>query len=216
VPPGLRSLTASLDALARFLDLDQDLLDVAAETSPPPVKTGLTDSMFNAWIGELSSHEKDAILLSVLQGKPGLQAELQRRVRAATAPARQSASTSGRRTLGDLIRARDERAAERKRREAEAAEQARHRRSEETRRAREAHLQSLMGQEDALWRQVEICIGTKKPKEYDRAVEILKDLRDLATREEKSTAFDDRLNAVTDRHSSKPSLMRRLDRARLT
>jgi hypothetical protein len=73
-----------------------------------------------------------------------------------------------------------------------------------------------MGQEDALWRQVEICIGTKKPKEYDRAVEILKDLRDLATREEKSTAFDDRLNAVTDRHSSKPSLMRRLDRARLT
>jgi hypothetical protein len=37
VPPGLRTLTASQRALADFLRIDDDLLTVAAETSPPPV-----------------------------------------------------------------------------------------------------------------------------------------------------------------------------------
>jgi hypothetical protein len=215
VPPGLKSLTGSLEALARFLDLDQDLLAVAAEASPPMTRTGLTDDALRSWIAELPRDERDAILFRLIHGETGLAAELRRRARAATTPDENGTSPSGR-TLGELWSAAETRTSERKQREAEAARQERVRRMEEATRAREAHLRSLIGQEGALWHQIETGVRTKKPKEYDRAVEILRDLRDLAEREGKTSELTTRLSALRDTHGSKPSFIARLDKARLT
>jgi hypothetical protein len=215
VPPGLGSPSASLDALIRFLDIDQDLVAVAAEASPEPPKTAPLDTAFKAWIAGLSRDEKDAIVLRALQGSPGLQADLQQQVRAARGPVPRPTDAT-QRTFGDLWAAYVALGEERKRREAEAAEQERHRRSEATRRAHEAHMASLTGREGELWHQINVHIATKKPKEYDAAVTILLDLRDLATHEGDSTAFVERLRTLREDQRGKPSLIKRLDKARLS
>jgi uncharacterized Zn finger protein len=64
-----------------------------------------------------------------------------------------------------------------------------------------------------VWRQVETAIGKKQPKEYDRAVELLKDLQDLAARTGTGEDVAGRIRALRERHRSKPTLMQRLDRA---
>lgn len=46
---------------------------------------------------------------------------------------------------------------------------------------RAKQLKSLVGQEEKLWTQVHDLVATKLPKNYDQAVKILIDLRDLAS-----------------------------------
>jgi hypothetical protein len=215
VPPGLGSLSGPLEALVRFLDLDQDLVAVATEASQPLTGTDLAEADVTSWIATLSSAEKDTILLRLMQGDPQLRSELNRRARKDLAPAAYEIAPPGR-TIDALWQAAEARTAERKQREAEAARQERVRRMAEANRAREAHLASLAGREGELWHQVETGVRTKKPKEYDRAVEILRDLRDVALREGEASDFNTRLSALRSDHSSKPSFIQRLDKARLT
>jgi hypothetical protein len=40
-----------------------------------------------------------------------------------------------------------------------------------------------------LWRKVDVLIDTKQPKQYDEAVPLLEDLRDLAKMEQTSAKF---------------------------
>jgi hypothetical protein len=214
VPPGLRSLTGPLESLVEFLELDEDLVAVAAEASEPLAETGPSARALKEWIGDLPASEKDSLLVRLMQGDTQLQPELRRRFRDATAPRGQT-TTSKRRTVRQLFESSAARSEERKRLKAEAAGKERVRRAEEAARARDARLKSMIGRENELWRQTEELIGTKQQNNYDRAVQILVDLRDLAAREGTSAAFGNRVNALRASQSSKPSLMRRLDKARL-
>ena len=70
VPAGLGSLTTAQSSFVDFFELDSDLVAVAAEASPPlcssnPVKA--TD-----WISTVRESDKDALLLSVLDGPAGV------------------------------------------------------------------------------------------------------------------------------------------------
>jgi hypothetical protein len=210
VPPGLRSLSGPLRELARFLELDQDLLAVAAAASEPLTRTAPSTPELTRWIGALPSDERDAILLRVVQGDAQVSAELRRRFREATAPPITAAATK-RRTIGELFAASREHAERRKRQEAEAAAAERRRKAEAARQAREAHLDAMVGNEGPLWHQVQVLIVTKKPADYDRAVMIVKDLRDLAQREGTTAAFEERLHALRDTFSTRPAFLRRLD-----
>jgi hypothetical protein len=91
VPAGLAGLSAALRAVIDFLEIDEDLIAVAAEASPSLKEepaTGLAD-----WIATLDPAEKDKLLTMVADGE-GLQvhALLRRRFRGSTpshnAPAR--------------------------------------------------------------------------------------------------------------------------------
>ncbi len=68
------------------------------------------------------------------------------------------------------------------------------------------------GSPDA-WKQVEELIQTRQPKNYDQAVGLLVDLREVAGKAGRLPQADTRIQAVRDRHASKPSLIRRLDQA---
>jgi hypothetical protein len=116
-----------------------------------------------------------------------------------------------RRTAGDLLEVRDRLAEEKQRQAAEQAAQKQTRRA----RARARHLESLAGREEELWKQVEAAIQTRQPKEYDHAVELLMDLRDLGEHSGTGAEMTERLRALRGRHRSKPSLLKRLDRAGL-
>jgi hypothetical protein len=87
--------------------------------------------------------------------------------------------------------------------------------AEKARRAREAaavraqYLDSLAGREPQLWRKIEDLVATRLPKDYNEAVRLLADLRDLAARNQ-TTAFQSQLAGFRTIHARKPSLLTRL------
>lgn len=82
VPAGLGTLTAPQRALADFLRLNDDLLAVAAEASPP--LTGATDNpgSLAAWVTNLPTKDKDRLLRRLISDNPtAVRTELLRRFR---------------------------------------------------------------------------------------------------------------------------------------
>lgn len=101
VPPGLGTLTAAQRALADFLRLDDDLLRVAAQTSPPLVEIVSDPDDLAAFVSLLTVAEKDRLLTRVIQGEAArVRIELLRRFRGATVP---TVPEPTRRTVADLL-----------------------------------------------------------------------------------------------------------------
>ena len=208
VPAGLRDLSAGLQAIVDFFEIDEDLIAVAAASSPPMEEPcGLEE-----WVASLAAEQKDALLARVAGGEgAAVQALLLRRFRAVGG----TASATPGRTAAELWEA----AADRKEARAKAAE--RRRRKEEARKtaeraaAREKRLDQLSTRTEEAWAKVTELIETRKPREYDLAVLILRDLQALAEREEGSAGFRKRFLELRARHDRKPTLQERFDRAGL-
>jgi len=116
VPPGLGKLTAAQQALADFLRLDDDLLAVAAQTSPPLEESVAGPDDLAAWVTDLPGAEKDGLLVRVMQGQGmRVRTELLHRYRDDTASA---SSSPARRTVADLLDAAARRRIDRQRRPA--------------------------------------------------------------------------------------------------
>jgi len=164
------------------------------------------------WIASLAAEEKDALLARVAAGEGAqVQALLLRRFRVASgsppaAPARTAAELW--RAAGDRKAAR-ERAAEQRRREAEA------RRRAAQAAAYAKHLDQLATRTEAAWEKAAGLIETKRPRDYDLAVSLLRDLQALAERQEDTAAFRKRFGELRARHQRKPSLLDRFDQAGL-
>jgi len=208
VPAGLEHLSASLQAVVDFFEIDEDLIAVAAASSPsiqePEGMAG--------WITSLPAEQKDALLAQVAAGEGAqVRALLLRRFRTASssppaAPARTAAELW--QAAGNRKAARAK-AAERSQRQAEA-------RSAAAQAAAHAkHLDQLATQTEAAWEKVAELIQTKRPRDYDLAVLLLRDLQALADRQEDPAAFRKRFGELRAQHQRKPSLLDRFDHAGL-
>ena len=82
VPPGLGHLSASLEALARFLRISDDLLAVASAASADASEGPSPDDLHH-WIASLPVAEKDALLLQFAGDPIHARAEILQRVRQA-------------------------------------------------------------------------------------------------------------------------------------
>ena len=221
VLPGLRQLSGPLRRFIDFLRVDPDLVEVAASVSGEETPGGPSSAELAGWVGQLTSKEKDGALVRLMQGEGvPLAGELLQRFRKDQASGRKQAGREEavgepNRMAGGLIEARDRLADEKRRRATKRAANERAKRAREQAAARARHLDALSGREEVIWRQVETAIETRQPKEYDRAVELLADLRDLAERNGTVEAVTLRLRNLRERHGSKPTLVRRLDRAGL-
>ena len=212
VPPGIGQLSASLQSLAEFLRIDEDLIDVAAQTSRPMVDIRGKESEFRNWVGKLPVDEKDDVLTRLITGEDLSPAtELLRRfIRECDQEDRGVAEQPRRRTVGELLRSAEEHAQERRQLAAKKAAEEKARREREAAILRAKHLDKIAGREPELWNEVENLILTKQPKSYDSAVGLLVDLRDLAARKGKTNEFQARLDAIRVAHVRKPSLIERL------
>jgi hypothetical protein len=218
VPPGLAKLSGPLKALAEFLRIDDALIEVAAAGSVGEPPTGPSNADLARWVKGLPAADKDAYLLRFLaeEGDLLLRAELSRRFRDATAPkGARPAPVAGRRTVAQLRAARATRVKEEKRKAAERAARERARREREQAEARTRYLDDLARREPESWREVEALIGTKRPNDYDRAVTLLVDLRDLAGRSGRAPEAEARIRELRRRHGNKPSLLKRFDAKKL-
>jgi hypothetical protein len=208
VPAGLGNLSAGLQAVVDFFEIDEDLIAVAAAASPPIEEPrGLAE-----WIASVEAKEKDGLLARVAGGEgAAVQALLIRRFRAVSG----SAPATPGRTTAELWEA----AADRKEARAKAAEK--RRRKEEARKAaekaaaREKRLDQLATRREEAWEKVAEWIATRRPSDYDLAVSLLRDLQALAGRQEDSAAFRERFLALRAQHDRKPTLQERFDQAGL-
>ena len=212
VPPGLSELDAVHEAFVEFMQVDRDLLAVAAEASAPAVATEPSPPATLAWLAGLDSADKDRWLVRVIEGD-GARLRWERRKRQLDELGERTHAGQQPRTAGALVARAEALAEERKRRQDQERVERRREEAERRAAARNRQLDKLAGREHELWTQVDELIATLKPKAYDQAVVILTDLRDLADRSGDRVDWDARIRSLRAAHARKPSLLRRLDKA---
>lgn len=215
VPDGLNEMSAALESFIEFLGIDEDLVQVATAMSAP-LEKGPSQEEIVAWIRCLTEKDKDALLISAIsqpaeQWKSGFLRRFQDHC--ASVPERDHSAQ--RRKAGDLLAAAHTRTKERERQLSmkRAAEAAQKKAREAAERGR--YLEALSKREGAAWKQVAALIEERKPKDYDKAVLLLTDLRDLAIRRGREFTFDAALEKLCMAHTSKSSFLRRLTEAHL-
>jgi len=208
IPPGLGKLTAPLRAFADFMRIDGDLLAVASEGNAEPASPERLDR----WVAALPADEKSDLLVRFAGGdSQGARAELVRRFR----DRGNGAPGAKPRTAAQLLSAAKLHAAERRRREAERAAAERVRRERAEAAARERYLVRLAKREAQTWRYVGALVATRKQSDYDEAVRLLKDLKDLAARKGRAAEVRLRIHSLRDEHSGKVTFVERLRKAGL-
>jgi len=215
VPDGLADLSGPLSALVEFLEVDEDLLTVAAEASAPLGEMEDDSAALSEWVCGLPPDEKDTLLVSLVrEERPGLRWELLRRFRRAGGPC-EAMTKAPNRTAGQLLARAEVVREARLQAERERLAARRAQRQREEAEARQRYLDGLVGRESMLWSKAELLIKTKQPNKYDQAVVLIGDLRDLADRQGANDAFTRRLFTLREQHHRKASFLRRLDKAGL-
>lgn len=216
VPAGLGELSASLHSLIEFLGIDENLIEAAASASVP-MNAGPDKEELATWIQGLPEKEKNNLLVAAVsepgeRWKNGLLRRFEQQGALRTLPA---ANAIRRRTAGDLVTLAHARAQERSRLldAKRAADAARRKAEDEANRAR--YLDQLEKREEASWNQIAAHIQKRQPNEYDKAITLLIDLRDLAVRQGRVTAFQSALGELRQEHALKESLLRRLTKVKL-
>jgi hypothetical protein len=212
VPAGLGDLSASLRAIADFLEIDKDLIAIAAEASPPlvePANEGLAE-----WVTALPAAEKDTLLKMAANGEGAqVQALLLRGFRGI------DTGTTGRsgsgRTATGLRATAERRAAERKKAEEQRRREEQARKAAVRSAAYAKRLDELAAEGEAPWKRVDEMIATKKTSEYDLAVALLRDLRALGKRRGEEATFAARVLELRAQYPGRPGLQDRLDKADL-
>jgi hypothetical protein len=205
VPAGLRNLPKPLKEFVDLFEIDNDLLAVAAEASADaPVES---DAELEQWISRLSESERETYLRRLVRGEPDVPMQLRLRLKEIAHQQRPAPSTKElplRRSRAELIG------------KTEAIQE--HRAEDERRvqeEARRRKLETLAKQEPQLWDQVVSLIAQKQIKAYDQAVEILKDLRELAADRDQPARFAARVHEIQQAHPSLSGLRSRLRTAGL-
>ena len=216
VPAGLEELSGPLYALIEFLEIDEDLVEVAAQASKP-LAAGPTRRELSAWIRSLPEKDKNELLITAVaeQGERWRNDLIRRFRRQNLRQTSDGSAASERRKAGDLLAAAHARAKERARllNEQRIAEAAKRRAEDEANRAR--YLDQLARREPQIWKRVAAHIQMRQPKDYDKAVVLLTDMHDFAVRRGQTARFQTALEKIRQTHAAKESFLRRLAKANL-
>jgi hypothetical protein len=200
VPAGLSELTAAQEAMVELLRIDVDLVSAAASASAAVAKD---DAPFRRWLAALPAREKDAWLRRAADDPElGLGGELLRAFRATTKAKRHGM----RRTVGELRALAEAQRSERQKAQAERARKTK----AEADAARQRYLTKLARDIDGAWSKLEKLV---EASDYDVAVKLAMDLRDLATREATAPAFAQRFEALRKRQLRRRGFFDRWKRA---
>lgn len=209
VPPGLTQLSPALKKLVNFLLIDQDLLAAAAESSSPIQSSSPDEVHMKSWIAGLPDEVKNDFLLRTVQGdslvKPERMAQYTKECHALN-----QHNPSAHRLLDELRQLTKIQAINRR----EIAEHQefidKMQKEKMANEAREKHLDSLEGHEEQIWRQVDELVSARVTKNYGIAINLLKDLKDLAQRTNNTDGFFHRLESLRQDHARKLSFTDRL------
>ncbi|MBU0734383.1 MAG: hypothetical protein KJ573_01065 [Proteobacteria bacterium] len=217
VPANFGNLNGPLKSFVDFMRIDADLVAVAAENSASKeLHQAIDQKALSGWISNLPEKEKDDALLRLIKDHdPHLTAELVQRYQQTVSIKDTDGADMKPRTVAYLISKGERHTAERKRRIAEQAAKEKAQKEREKAVIREKYLNELAKRGDQVWKQVDEFIKTKQQADYDEAVRLLVDLRDIDKRNGNETAFKRKLEDIREKHRRKPSFVRRLSEAGL-
>ncbi len=216
VPPNLGDLNAPLNSFVNFMRIDPDLVTVASKNSVSKDPQAQNQKALKSWIRNLSVNEKDSILFRLIKdNNPHLGAELMQQFRKGISVDNDDAEGIMPRSTEDLMKDAEAYTAERKRKIAEQKAKTHACRKREKALAREKYFNDLAKREGKIWKAVETLIRTKRPADYDEAVTLLVDLRDISQKNNTEKIFEEKFKSIYEKHRRKSSLMRRLINAGL-
>jgi hypothetical protein len=216
VPPGLTDLSPALSNLADFLRIDFDLIAVAAQRSETLAPSVNDPAAMKRWLAALPAARKDEWLWKVLQGEEfGLRGEMTRLFQAEKNPKKPEAKQDKtfRRTAGELRTAAEAFGEQRQQAEAAARASAEARAKKKAEAARAQRLVALTGKEETAWKRIDTWIASKESEKYDKAVDLLVDLKSLAQQNNQVQAFVSKVQEIRKQNASKQALLRRLKKA---
>ena len=82
-------------------------------------------------------------------------------------------------------------------------------------RAQRRKVEALAGKESQLWQEVTTFIEDKKASSYEKAVVLLRDLRDLASYQDELDRYTQRVAEIEQTSTSRSALLRRMRQAKL-
>jgi len=207
---GLGSLTAAQQALAEFLEVDQDLLAGAGMGSPTMPNEGIPQQDLDEWIDGLPRDEVAALLKQLLDGK-GQQAErtLKNRFAVWRDGSRNDRNEAPRRRIGELRK--NAEAAEKIRLEQKKSEQKK--REIKRRKEREAYLKAVSTDFPKAWKAVQQVVERGSGSAYDEACRALVDLSEAYSFHASQKRFQQELNKFMAGHLRRKALIQRLVKA---
>lgn len=207
--PGIGPLSGALEAFVEFFGIDADLVQAAAEGAVVAIPSAISLKTAHGIISAMADSEKTGMLARVFDGDPHVTAELRAKVRDHTVT-RAYAPPATSRTVGELLAraaaiglAREQEAAKKL-----AAEQKRQ--AKEAEKARQARLVAIAQRGESAWRDVAAEIERRNAAGYDKAVELLLDLRVLAKERGTMPSFEKRLRTIREQHVRKRQFVERL------
>jgi hypothetical protein len=207
---GLGNLTPAQQALAEFLEVDEDLLTGAGIGCPSPQDEAPSKKQMDAWLAGLPQDEVTALLKLLLAGK-GQQAErtLKNRFAAWRHSLQGPCAETPRRTVGELRK--HAKAAEKVRQEKEKREQ--EKREAKKRKEREAYLKALAENFPKAWKSVQQSVERGSGLAYKEASRVLADLAEAYSLHGSPRIFEQELRKFMAGHMRRKALIQRLVKA---
>jgi hypothetical protein len=206
--PGIAPMTGALEGFAQFFGIGADLMTAAAERSGDARTDGAPASdALRDLVADLPDEDKTNLLVRLAEGDPHVASDVRARIRLRLKSALPGPAL---RTAGNLLARARALAAERKHAETEWREVERRRKAEEDERARRARLDGLSRRGEAVWREIEMEIERRNAAGYDRAADLLRDLKAIANERDGIGDFNRRLGAIRERHVRKQRFIERL------
>jgi hypothetical protein len=202
VPSGLHNLSPTLRNFTDFFEIDMDLVNAAAKDSE---RRSQPEVQLSDYLEHLPDDEKLDFLKRLLAGETHLDIALAKRLRELSgADDMPLPPTDQRRTIRQLLAQSEQVEQERLEKERRQAEV-----------ARKKHLEKIARVEDQYWASVPQLIEQKRANTYDEAVQILKDLHDLAEQRGQLPEFQARIRDIRETYPTLRGLHSRLDNAGL-
>ncbi len=197
IPAGLNNLSPALTLFTHVFDIDDFLIESAAEISPATKSKPEVD--YGKLVKNLSRAECDQYLAKIAGGDSGTTLALRKHlldfIHKSPEPSQK------RRSIKSLFTRQDELQQAEKLRQAEAAS-----------RAHIAKMEALAKREPQIWPEIDVLLQSYTPKNYDKVTQMLVDLKRLAEFQGAQEIFQSRLDALRERFKTRSSLMQRWNR----
>ncbi len=209
---GLGELTTAQEALAEFMEIDQDLLAGAAMGSPAREDKAPMGKEMDEWLEDLPHDEARTLLKQLLVGQ-GQQAEraLKRRFAASWRGLQEDANPAVQRRVGDLWKNAEKARMIRLEREKRAKEELEMKR----RKARDSYLERLSKDFPGAWKAVQQKIERGTGTAYDEACRALVDLSEAYSIHLSQTSFGKELRVLMANYTRRKALIGRLLKANI-